>query len=150
MPPRRLLLVEDTAADAMLVRFYLRQYAHPMWEVTHVLTVEAAQEALRPEALPYNLLLLDLGLPGTTGISALAALHRLYSCACMPIIVLSNADEEAMHCTALGAGFVTKTAMVNNAAGFVQLLEEAYQNYLKTRSLLDAASEPSFPEDSHA
>ena len=147
MPSRRLLLVEDTAADATLVRFYLRQYAHPMWEVTHVATLEAAQEALRPEALPYDLLLLDLGLPGTTGASAL---HRLYSCACMPIIVLSNADEEAMHCTALGAGFVTKTAMVNNAAGFVQLLEEAYQNYLKTRSLLDAASEPSFPEDSHA
>ena len=63
-PPLRLLLVEDSAADAQLFRDSLEDHARFPIEVTWVTTLAAARRSL---ADPPDCVLLDVGLPTRAG-----------------------------------------------------------------------------------
>ena len=104
----KLLVIEDHA----LVREGLVQTLRHLdanVEVSEVADFDGANELLGQKQV-FDLLLLDLGLPGLDGISCLKAFRRRYPA--MPVVILSAYDDaktvsKAMACGA--AGFVSKS-----------------------------------------
>jgi signal transduction histidine kinase len=86
------LLVEDNAADARLVREMLAHAGTVPFQVQHVLRLEEA--LLRSGEGDITVILLDLSLPDAQG---LEALHRLRALAPdVPIVVMSASRDEAL------------------------------------------------------
>ena len=96
MEKTRILLVEDDPVMARIIRFYLSQ--QPAQEVTWVNTCEEAIEAARQ---PFDLLLLDVLLPDSDGITLCQNLRQRVTC---PIIFISCLDDEATIIRALEMG----------------------------------------------
>jgi DNA-binding response OmpR family regulator len=84
--PPSVLLVDDDDG----VRAFLR----PRLEASNVLVTEATsgEEALRIIDDSFDLVILDIGLPGIDGFTVVRALRERYT---LPIIVVSGAGEEA-------------------------------------------------------
>jgi len=97
---RTLLVVEDNAGDARLLREMINEADSPSWAMTHVASMSAAEQLLAAHAV--DIILLDLGLPdadGVTGIRrARAAAPRV------PLVVLAGLDDEAVALKALQEG----------------------------------------------
>lgn len=111
--PRRLLLVEDDAADAALVLQLLRAMGYG--DVARVPTAHAALEALA-EA-PVDCVVLDLGLPDAQDFEALAAILSILDAP--PVVVLTGASEDILGNTALQMGaedFLNKDLLNQSAA----------------------------------
>ncbi len=96
----RVLLVEDEAGDAHLVRMKLGQAQCGHFEITWVQSLIEAQRYLA--ASPFDVMLLDLSLPDSEG---LATIHsaRVMSRG-VPIVVLSGRGDTDFALTALEAG----------------------------------------------
>jgi len=105
---RRILVVDDHE----VVRRGLRQVlaaAFPDAELVDADTSEAAVAALSKG--PWDLALLDMNLPGRSGLELLEEAKRLWPA--MPVLVVSAYPEEelAIRCLRLGAaGYVTKNS----------------------------------------
>lgn len=96
----RVLLVEDEAGDAYLVKMKLRQTQCGHFEVTWVQSLIEAQRCLATSA--FDVLLLDLSLPDSEG---LATIHSARAMARgIPIVVLSGRGDTDFALTALEAG----------------------------------------------
>ncbi|HTN54024.1 MAG TPA: response regulator [Anaeromyxobacter sp.] len=93
----RLLLVEDDTMLGESVRRGLRQEGHA---VDWVRDGEAAELAAAGE--PYDVILLDLGLPGRGGLEVLRALRRRGSR--VPVLILTAQDAVPDRVTGLDAG----------------------------------------------
>jgi diguanylate cyclase (GGDEF)-like protein len=96
----RLLLVEDNAGDARLVRDMLSQQDQHTIELVHVECVREAEAYLAEHAV--DLILLDLGLSDAQGLEAVqrataAAPH-------IPLIVMTGLDDESLAGHALKKG----------------------------------------------
>jgi CheY-like chemotaxis protein len=94
MPSRlraRLLLVDD---DDALAEMYALQLTASGF---HVTTARSGVEALElvNDALP-DLIYLDLGLPGMTGLEVLERLRGTPNTAAVPIVILTNFSEPEM------------------------------------------------------
>src|SRR5437016_2854585 len=99
-PITKLLLVEDNSADALLLRrMFNKQGGHNI-ELTHARCMGAAEGYLAEQA--FDVILLDLGLPDATGLSAIrrarAAAPRV------PLVVLTGLEDESMAEHALKEG----------------------------------------------
>lgn len=94
------LIVEDDAADAEYVRRQFRQLG-PEFTLDRASSVEDALARLASGA-SYRLVLLDLGLPGTCGLSALQSVIGAHPQ--LAIIVLTGHDDEATALAALREG----------------------------------------------
>ncbi len=98
----RVLLVEDEAGDAHLVKMKLRQAQSGHFDVTWAQSLNEAQRCL--EASSFNVMLLDLSLPDSEG---LATIHSARAMAMhIPIVVLSGRGDTDFTLTALEAGAV--------------------------------------------
>ena len=96
---RHVLLVEDDDGDAFLVRELLAE-VDP--EVT-LAVVESVDRAVREGELDrYDCVLLDLNLPGTTGLDGLRAILRADPIAA--VCVLTGLDDEHLGTAAVAAG----------------------------------------------
>ena len=93
----RLLLVEDDAMIGEAIRAGLRRDG---FAVDWVADGSAAAPALETE--PYELLLLDLGLPGSDGLTLLKALRGRG--ATLPVLILTARDAVADRVAGLDAG----------------------------------------------
>jgi len=93
----RLLLVEDDAMIGEALRAGLKRDG---FTVDWVRNVAAAAPALETE--PYELLLLDLGLPGSDGLTLLAALRARGSA--LPVLIITARDAIADRVAGLDAG----------------------------------------------
>ncbi|MGB6200869.1 MAG: EAL domain-containing protein [Candidatus Acidiferrales bacterium] len=96
-----LLLVEDSPGDARLLREMLNdQRSSHMTELIHAESMSDAEGHLA--ARPFDIVLLDLGLPDAQGLSALrrarAAAPRV------PVVVLTGYDDETLAAEALQEG----------------------------------------------
>lgn len=88
----RVLLVEDSQVDAMLARRLLAQPTlQNRYEVSHCATLEAGLKELTTGA--YDVVLLDLGLPDSTGLETFAAARAVANCA---IVVISSLDDDVV------------------------------------------------------
>ena len=98
------LLVEDNPGDAKLVEHHLRNGAsQPFGEeisLTQVETLDAAVDTI--ESDHYDLVFLDLGLPGTAGIETLERVDE--SVETTPIVVLTGLDDSEVALEAIQQG----------------------------------------------
>ncbi len=96
--PVRILMVEDDPADARLTLESLRD-SHLRNDVTVAGTGEEALARLRDETgeatLRPDLILLDINLPGRSGLEVLEELKSDAALTTIPVVMLTTSDEEA-------------------------------------------------------
>ncbi len=101
--PIRVLLVEDELDSARLVMRRLLRYPGAPFEVTHAVDLGSAFALLEGDGEPpFDVMVLDLGLPDAEGFDTLAS-------ACgvarhVPIVVLTGVDDDEMSLRAIRAG----------------------------------------------
>ncbi|HEU5048617.1 MAG TPA: EAL domain-containing protein [Rickettsiales bacterium] len=95
-----ILIIEDNEGDAFLIREMLEQEAPHTFSIQHSPTLEEAEPQYKNK--PFNLLLLDLNLPGITGMEAIEKLRR--DLPGVPIIVMTGLDDDKRALGALQRG----------------------------------------------
>ena len=95
-----LLLVEDNPADARVVRLMIEASPGARFHVVDAATLGAALAVL--ESVAIDAVLLDLGLPDTTGIGTLT--RMLARTRAVPIVVLTATDDEVLATRMVQAG----------------------------------------------
>lgn len=100
-----ILLVDDSPADARLIREYLSEVKDFHFELTHVIRLNAGLEYLSPDrpgnGSLFDIILLDLTLPDSKDLEALIALRAATH---LPIIVQSGIDDEELALKVLQEG----------------------------------------------
>ncbi|HPD91872.1 MAG: response regulator [Rhodobacter sp.] len=96
---RRVLVVEDEPNISEAIRFILRRDG---WTVTVMNTGHGALQAVND--LAPDLVILDLMLPGVSGLDILRALRARPASAALPVILLTARGGHAARDMALGAG----------------------------------------------
>ena len=89
---RKLIVVDDDPVD---VRFVMRAFsdAGSPIEITHVADAEMASDRLAKEVFDY--ILLDINMPGTSGMELLKRLRGQARTAVTPVIMLSSSSSTA-------------------------------------------------------
>ncbi len=87
----RALLIDDDEMDAQLMQAAINM-AEANFDLTWVSSGEAAFDALR--AAPYQLILLDLRMPGMTGFELLRQLKVHLAHRHLPVLVLTGAASD--------------------------------------------------------
>ena len=102
MPPStlKILLVEDNPGDARLLREGLREIDALQFELCHVESIDRALEQVRHT--PYDVGLLDLGLPDARGLDVVRRLHE--AAPDLPLLVLTALKNEALAIQSLHEG----------------------------------------------
>jgi C4-dicarboxylate-specific signal transduction histidine kinase len=96
----QVLMVEDDKAQAVLVRAVLAQSTYGRFSLT---TVQRLDEALdRLEQQPFDVVLLDLGLPDSRGLETLERIRR--QTREMPIVIMTGLSDETTAVSALQKG----------------------------------------------
>ena len=98
--PTRLLLVEDNAGDARLLREMFREQGSLRTVMTHVERMVQAEEHLAGH--PVDLILLDLQLPDAHGLDAVRRART--AAPRIPLVVLTGTDDESLAMQTLKAG----------------------------------------------
>src|SRR5918992_802400 len=98
----RVLLVEDNPGDARLVEILLSEVDSPRFEITHAGCLEEAIELLVGEAHYYDVILLDLSLPDSSGLETVSRMRA--AAARTPMVVLSGQDDEETALLSVGRG----------------------------------------------
>ena len=99
-PVLRLLLVEDSAGDARLIRELITEGSARGIELAHVATMREAERHLELGAV--DVVVLDLGLPDAQGLEAVRRAHS--AAPRVPVVVVTGLDNEALAVEALKAG----------------------------------------------
>lgn len=99
--PINLLIVEDNAGDYLLLKEYLQQMPIPVERIVHAVNMQVVPSLIKNNL--FDIVLLDLSLPDSSGIDSVITMDRLLPQA--PIIVLSglSAVEIAVGTISLGA-----------------------------------------------
>ncbi|MDE3060052.1 MAG: EAL domain-containing protein [Pseudomonadota bacterium] len=95
-----ILLVEDDASDAFLLNNGLSTTCPDEFSIAHAHSLEEALPALAMQ-MP-DIALLDLSLPGSSGLEALKILHG--AAPLLPIVILTGHADEALALTSLKHG----------------------------------------------
>jgi diguanylate cyclase (GGDEF)-like protein len=93
IPKMHILLVDDSLEDVRFIRQYLRQVKGFSFELTHANHLKTGLEYLAPGNTPFDVILLDLSLPGGQNLDALINIRAQ---TCLPIIVQSGTDDEGL------------------------------------------------------
>ncbi|MEA5515670.1 hybrid sensor histidine kinase/response regulator [Nodularia sp. UHCC 0506] len=96
----KVLLIEDSLPEARLLLEFLRQADSKEFRLTHVKRLNEALNALTRES--YDVILLDLTLPDSQGLSSLPVLMNHASST--PIVVLTNTNDEDLAIEAVRQG----------------------------------------------
>jgi two-component system sensor histidine kinase UhpB len=96
----KLLLVEDNATDARLIREFLKDAPVGTVELQHVTRLDAAVERLGQET--FDLVLLDFGLPDSEGMETLALIQGANDE--LPIVALTGLDDREFAVQVVRAG----------------------------------------------
>ena len=118
----RILIVDDhplfrEALGSLLERFY------PSAAVFEVGSVEEAAGVVRQYA-PFDLIMLDVFLPGQSGVAGLETLHASVA-ASTPIVIMSGSDNSEMmnQALAMGArGYIAKSAGIGDVKNALHLI----------------------------
>lgn len=133
MNPIQVLLVEDSLADAGVIRHIFSRLGKTQWKVAHAETLQDAIETYQESAAlskpqKFDVVLLDLRLPDSVGLETIqqfrAAVPNL------PIVVLSGTNDEnlAMQAVAKGAqDYLVKDHIT--ISGLVQSIQFAIERF---------------------
>ena len=153
--PLRLLLVEDGRADAMITRALIGEAGrlnNQSYDVDHAVDFAEALAFLADSASrPYDVVMLDLGLPDASGVALVAEVEKRYPS--VAIVVNSGAEGEfvAEESLASGAqeflkkGQVTAQGMaltLRNAVLRARLRTELAESEAEHRALFDFSPSP--------
>lgn len=132
---RRVLLVEDTAAHAAIIR---RSLDNKNWPTEHVTRGRDAIDAIKEDA--NRIVLLDLSLPDTDGISLISKLKNISSR--VSVIVVTSTDDVSISVQAMQHGacnYVVKSDPEETASKLVAAVEKAWQKRIEEaeKELLD-------------
>jgi PAS domain S-box-containing protein len=98
-----ILLVEDNPGDVRLLQEILRDASSVRCQITPAMSLAAAiQQLSLVETVRFDVILLDLSLPDSQGLSSFLNLHR--RAANIPIVVLTGSDDENLALTAMQQG----------------------------------------------
>src|SRR5262245_7476195 len=97
---RSVLLVEDSVADAALVRHYLKNLPAGAPHVHHAKSLAEATDALRGAG--FDCVLLDLGLPDGRGLDNVRRMRAANQD--VPIVVMTALDDDKLAIEALRSG----------------------------------------------
>jgi diguanylate cyclase (GGDEF)-like protein len=133
--PVKVLVVEDSPTDALLLREALTDERSMQFNTAHAETFADALRALQEQA--FDLILLDLGLPDSQGLETFARMHDHVPQ--IPIIVLTGLDDDTLAIQAVKEGaqdFLTKGRvdrywLVRN----IRHALERHQMYLEVHAL---------------
>ncbi len=134
-PPLRVLLVEDNPADVLLIKRTLQRGAllHDLTTVTNGVN---AMNLLRRQA-PYHdaktqdLILLDLNLPGKSGMEVLAEVKADPLLKITPVIILTSSAtaEDVIRSYALGANsYLRKPSSLDGTFDLVRTIEHFWMS----------------------
>ncbi len=99
-PALRILLIEDNAGDARLIKEALSEIQSTSTEMVHATRL---QEGLKRSAEEkFDVVLLDLSLPDASGLNTIRTAHQ--AVAGVPIIVLTGFNDEAFSITVVHEG----------------------------------------------
>lgn len=145
--PKRfsILLVEDNEADAVFVRDALTQGFGSAIELTDAVRLEDALSEL--ERRPFDVVLLDLGLPDSRGLPTFSVLHARFRL--VPVVVVSALSDETTMIDAVRLGaqdYLVKgrydvellVRVVRHAWERHQLLSQLERSLANVRTLLEA------------
>jgi diguanylate cyclase (GGDEF)-like protein/PAS domain S-box-containing protein len=121
---RQILLVEDNAADARLVREMVNDHGSQGGAVMHVESLREAESLLSERAV--DIILLDLRLPDGHGLGALRRAHA--AAPRVPLVVLTGLEDESLAAEALREGaqdYLVKGEM--EASGLFRALRYAIE-----------------------
>jgi signal transduction histidine kinase len=96
----QILLVEDNAGDARLLREMFSKEQPDSFELTHFFRMSEAIEHLAREVV--DIVLLDLGLPDGHGLETVQRVHAVAPA--VPLIVLTGLDDETLAAEAMKEG----------------------------------------------
>jgi signal transduction histidine kinase len=96
----KILLIEDSLAEARLLQEVLKQGRFKEFSLVHVKRLREGLEKLNQE--PFDAILLDLTLPDSQGLASLAPL--LTVAPRLPIVVLTNTNDDALAIEAVRQG----------------------------------------------
>ena len=137
----RVLLVDDSASDARLTRFALEQAQNPSFLIDAADNLATCLERLRAAA--YDVVLLDLGLPESTGLDTLARVRA--ENAAIPIVVLTGLADEAMALTTLQHGaqdYLLKSelssALVSRSIRYATIRQQFQERVEQNRRLAES------------
>src|SRR6202163_3599779 len=97
---KTVLLVEDNADAARLIRENLSEGGSHAPELTHVACMREAEKHLAEHQV--DIILLDLGLPDAQGMAAVRRAHAVAPR--IPLVVLTCSDNESLAAQPLQAG----------------------------------------------
>jgi PAS domain S-box-containing protein len=100
MQPLKMLLIEDSAAEARLIRELLAEAPQARVDLHHAADLGAGLEALADGGI--DVVLLDLSLPDSHGLETLRSVRSAVSR--VPVIVLTGSDEEDLALSAVEKG----------------------------------------------
>ena len=95
-----ILLIEDDLAEAKLIQEILRNFDADRFVLTHVERLQTGLNRLRQKQ--FDLILLDLTLPDSTGLSSVEMLVNNF--ASLPIVVLTNTNDDLLAIEAVRQG----------------------------------------------
>ena len=96
----RILLVEDSPSDAMLLRLALEERGTGWFALTHELRLGDALGRLASDR--FDIVLLDLSLPDSGGLETFDKVHK--AAPYMPIVVMTGLDSEELGATLVQHG----------------------------------------------
>ncbi len=96
----KILVVEDNPVDVLWVESRLEEAKSARFEITHVESLEEAEQTLGKQK--FELILLDLGLPDSQGIETFFRIRS--SASDIPIVVLTGLYDEAVAIEAVSNG----------------------------------------------
>jgi diguanylate cyclase (GGDEF)-like protein/PAS domain S-box-containing protein len=99
-PIKQLLLIEDNAGDARLIREMFNEHGALDIELVRATTMSEAEEQLCQRM--FDIMLLDLGLPDSQGLDAVRRAHS--AAPRVPLVVLTGMDDESLAAQALQVG----------------------------------------------
>lgn len=99
----KILLVEDSESDAYAVRRFLEAYMKQPHSVVRVTTLDDAERAASSKEAHFDIVLLDLGLPDSSGNWETYSRMSIYK-EQLPIIVLTSVDDDDLAIKMLGLG----------------------------------------------
>ncbi len=122
MPPRNLLLVDDHAIVREGIK-HLLESACEQWFVVEADSGFQALDRLRKQ--PFSLAIVDLSLPGMTGLELIRRLHTEYSEVAVLVLSMHAEEQYAMRAFKAGAtGYLTKDCATTGLLAAVQKLCE--------------------------
>jgi len=136
--PLNVLLVEDEPADAYLVQLAFQESQLDI-ELQRVVDGREALSYLRKEppfaaALRPGLILLDLNMPGMSGLEFLSVIKADKDLKRLPVVILttSDSDKDIAGCYEMGAsGYITKPIDIDRFIQVIKGLGDYWLNILK-------------------